>query len=304
MHPVLIRLWFLPQGCQIVYSYGFMMALGFFAGIILGYILLKKSGQNPEHMLNLALLALVSGLLGARLFFVVHYWQDYAGGPFWQIFNIRDGGLEFYGGVALAILVMLIYLFVRKLPALLYFDALAPALMLGLAFGRVGCFLHGCCYGQVCRLPWAVSFPYNSFAYRDHSRDGRLTVPPELSEASGSPVPFGLLNDSQKTLAATQRSLPVHPTQLYSSANALVLCVVLVVCFRRRGYDGQILILALLLYGLSRFALEMLRAEPRMIAIGLSASQLVSLIALAIAAVLWLIRRRRFPPAASSIAAS
>ncbi len=293
MHPVLIRLWFLPPGYQNVYSYGFMMALGFFVAMVLGRILLKRSGQNPEHLLNLALLTLITGLLGARLFFVVHYWPDYAGGPLRQIFNIRDGGLELYGGVALAILAMLIYFLGRKLPVLLYLDALAPALMIGLAFGRIGCFLHGCCYGQVCRLPWAVSFPYRSFAYRGHSLEGRLTVPSELADSNSRPLPFDQLGDSRKDLARRQKSLPVHPTQLYSAASALLLCVILAACFRRRKYSGQILIFALLLYGLSRFTLETLRIEPKLPAVGISAAQLVSLIALLLAAILWSILRRR-----------
>lgn len=293
MHPVLIRLKFLPAGYQDVYSYGFMLALGFLAGTVLAYVLLKKTGQDPSHLLNLALLALVCGLAGARIFFVVHYWQNYAGGPVWRIMNIRDGGLELYGGLGLAILAIFVYLMVRKLPVLLYLDALAPVLMLGLAFGRLGCFLHGCCYGKDCDLSWAVSFPYGSFAYRAHLSEGKLTVPEELSNNRGEFLPFMQLDESQKPLALQQRSLPVHPAQLYSSANGLLLCGILWWYFRRRKYDGQVLILALLLYGLSRIALEVVRTEPGLAGTGLSVSQIVSLLALALAVILWFWLGRR-----------
>ncbi len=142
MHPIIVRLPFLDFA---IYSYGLMIVLGFLTAYLLAYRRAKKCGANPDELTNVAVLALMGGVVGARAMHVIHFWDSlFANEPIWQIFNIRDGGLEFYGGVVLAIVAALGYMAAKKLPAKFFLDLLAPALMLGLAFGRMGCFLNGC----------------------------------------------------------------------------------------------------------------------------------------------------------------
>ena len=289
MHPVFIRIPFLPEAFQEIYSYGLMLVLGFFAGYLLVLRLAKRCRQNPDDLTNIAVLALLGGVVGARALYVIHFWRaQYADESFWKILNVRDGGLEFYGGVILAILAMLGYLGLRRLPVRLYLDLLAPALMLGLAFGRMGCFLNGCCYGERSNLPWAVSFPYDSYAYLDHLRKGELTLPAGLSDGVVGNIAAKELTAEQRAIAAKHRSLPVHPAQIYGLITALVLCVLMYWYFWRRKHEGQVFLLAIILYGIVRFGLETVRTEPAVWDTGLSISQIVSIITVAGGSICWL----------------
>ena len=273
-----------------------MMVFGFLTAYLLAYRRAKKCGVNPDELTNVAVLALMGGVAGARAMHVIHFWDSqFANEPIWQIFNIRDGGLEFYGGVILALVAALGYMAAKKLPVKFFLDILAPSLMLGLAFGRMGCFLNGCCHGKVSNVPWAVSFPYGSAAYYDHVSEDELAVPEELSNGFGGAIPAEQLSDAQRAIAAKHRSLPVHPVQLYSIAVALALCGILSRYFWRRKYEGQAFVLMLILYGVARFILEMLRTEPIVAGTGLSISQNLSIVAVTGALIWWVVQKRRQP---------
>jgi phosphatidylglycerol---prolipoprotein diacylglyceryl transferase len=156
MRPELISIPFINYSLP---SYGPMMVLGFMSAILLARYFSRKLGQDPEHITNFAVYAMVAGVLGARFFHVIHYWDSrYSDNPF-EIFAIWNGGLEFLGGFIGALAVMIVYFKRKKLPTLKFLDILAPALMLGLSFGRIGCFMNGCCFGAPTDLPWAVRFP-------------------------------------------------------------------------------------------------------------------------------------------------
>jgi phosphatidylglycerol---prolipoprotein diacylglyceryl transferase len=139
-------------------SYGTMMVLGFLAGLWLARQQARRLGENPDNITNFSLYLLLSGVIGARIMHVWHNW-DQIDHSFVEMIAIWNGGLEFLGGVIAAVVVMLWYFRRKKLPTLRYLDILAPALMLGLAFGRMGCLLNGCCFGATCDLPWAMRFP-------------------------------------------------------------------------------------------------------------------------------------------------
>jgi len=294
MHPIIIRLPFLPEAFQQIYSYGLMMVLGFFAAYILSYRMFKRCGQNPDDLTNIAVLALIGGIIGARGLYVIHFWSDYAEEPLWKMINVRDGGLEFYGGVIVAMVAALAYMNAKKLPVRFYLDILAPALMLGLAFGRMGCFLNGCCYGKMCELPWAISFPYGSYAYYDQLAQGQLSVPEELTDGHNGIIPRENLTPDQRIIADQHRSRHVHPSQLYSIAVALGLSAVLYRFFWKRKYHGQVFLLMLILYGIARFALEMVRTEPKVLA-GLSISQTISVPAVVAGGIWWIAMTRQAP---------
>jgi phosphatidylglycerol:prolipoprotein diacylglycerol transferase len=163
------------------------------------------------------------------------------------------------------------WLFARRrgLSILRLADCIAPGLLLGLALGRVGCFLNGCCYGGPCDLPWAVSFPPDSPPWLDQRSRGLLPA-----VAAGGQPPW---------------SLPVHPAQLYAAIDAALLAAVAVAATPRLRRDGEVFALVLTLHPISRLLLEAIRVDepPVWRYLPLSISQVIALALLALAAALW-----------------
>ena len=130
-----------------------MLVIAFFAAMELAKFLARRSGLDPEIFANAALIALVAGVIGARLSHVLENIGDYTrsdlsfGQNFWNAINLRSGGLTYYGGFILAFAAVLAYGFYKRVPIRLGMDVIAPCLMIGLGFGRIGCYLNGCCYG-------------------------------------------------------------------------------------------------------------------------------------------------------------
>ena len=138
-------------------------------------------------MLNCAFIALLGGVGGARLMHVIDYWEHFTYYPttmsrIMAILDLRQGGLEVYGGVITAMVLAVFYLAVRRHSVRWYMDILAPSLALGMGLGRIGCFLNGCCWGTVCDQPWAVQFPFGSNAMVEQWYDGEpgTDLPKEL----------------------------------------------------------------------------------------------------------------------------
>jgi len=285
VHPELFEI---PVIHVTVKSYGLMMVVGFLFAVVLMRRLSRRSGENPDHITNVALYGLISGVIGARIFYVVHHYRQFAG-DFMSVFAVWQGGLEFLGGVLMAVVVVFVYLLANKLPLRLYFDILAIGLMLGLAFGRIGCLLNGCCFGKPADVPWAVQFPYGSPPYLTQ-------VKPDLSRGRSRPYfelpaeyfgylgedgkswfsvdegskyraylkPKELLTETQKQQVRTiYRTMPIHPTQVYASINALAICAILYTFWRKFGarFPGCTLGLMFMLYGPTRFVLEGIRDD-------------------------------------------
>lgn len=243
MYPILVKI-----GPLTLYSYGLMVALGFLSGIILAAYLAKKSGIKPELILDLAPFVLLGSLFGARLFYVVEFWTEFRGNPL-EIFFIWKGGLVFFGGLLFAVLGLWLAVKFFKLNFWKIMDILAPATALGYAIGRIGCFLNGCCYGIVTKVPWAVKFP-------------------------------------------TETVLR-HSTQLYASLSGFLICgLLLLIFFKYRKFDGLVLILGLLFYGVYRFLIEFLRINPKYL-FNLTGAQWLSLVLIILATVLYFKLRRR-----------
>ncbi len=299
MHPELLELPFIHLTVK---SYGLMMVIGFLSAVTVIRRLSRDITPDPQMITNAALYSLIGGVLGARVFYVVHYFENFRGRPL-AFFAIWEGGLELLGGVVLAVTIIILYLLYHKLPVRKYLDILAIGLMLALVFGRIGCFLNGCCWGQPTDLPWAVRFPYNSFAYRSQTEadpDRNRTEPyfelpgdfygytDENGDRYTGLKPFDQLTEEQK-LAATKgqfRCLPVHPTQLYASLGALALTGALYAFWRRTQRiakaglkrrllesPGQTFALMFILYGVGRFCLELVRDDNPFGLNGLTVSQ-------------------------------
>ncbi len=372
MHPHFIDL---PGGFSIK-TYGFCLMLGFLTAVWLSMKRAEKLRSDPEMVLNLSFLALVFGVAGSRIFYVIHYWDErFANAPnkLFAIVDVRQGGLEFLGGFLGAAIAILAYAAIKRISVRLYLDILTPGVAWGLAIGRIGCFFNGCCFGGVCldedhhhdadhirpAYAWAMEFPYGSPAHLRQWENRQVTIPAELIIAErptkipitvpesvlsmsvekrykplqeyrttldryeqakltepDSPSTQELRNaaeqaknrlkahvkstylsllESAKTypsrihsnrpisdseieqLAAKSHSLPVHPTQLYSSLHAFVLSILLTVVLYARKRHGLVFGLYLVLYPVARFLLEGIRADNPHDTAGFTISQFVSL---------------------------
>ena len=304
MYPELFKIPFVNLTLK---SYGLMMVVAFLAAVFLIRRLAKPIIPNPQFITNAALYSLIAGLVGARIFYIVHYFDRFRG-DLLSIFAIWQGGLELLGGVLLALVVIVFYLRYRKLPIRRCLDILSIGLMAALAFGRIGCFLNGCCFGKPTNLPWAVRFPYGSFAYQSqvsaNPERNRFQPQLELPEdffmgINKTLKPYKDLTEDQKQMLKNSdklRSLPVHPTQLYSSANGAILCFILYLFWRRsqnanRTFikPGCIFSLMFILYGITRFFIEFLRDDNPIEFTGLTISQNISIALIGLGIVLLLI---------------
>ncbi len=147
-----------------IYSWGTFVALGFLIGILFAMRWAKKENIDPDHVLNISVWSIISSIIGARIVYVIKYWSSYQN-KLISILYLWDGGLIFFGGFLTALGVILLYLRKYKIPYWKFLDISAPALTIGSAIGRIGCFLNGCCYGYETPLLWGIKFP-NIYGYR------------------------------------------------------------------------------------------------------------------------------------------
>lgn len=288
MHPILFEI---PGIHLKLHAFGLLLCLAFFAAIALGIWRARRESLNPDWVYDIGLWALFGGLIGARLFYVVQYWGQGRIRSFFDIFKIWEGGIVFYGGLAGGLAACLAFALIKKLPILPLLDLSAPSLALGLAIGRLGCFMNGCCYGDPANLPWAVSFPPGSSAWWDHVNES--AAHPE------NPLLPGLTREhvdaarSDRILENTPWSAPVHPTQLYSSIDGFLLLAVLSAFYPLRRRDGQVMALFLVLYPLSRTLIEELRGDEGAFLLGMTISQTTSLLIFATGVALFLFVQQR-----------
>ena len=230
-----------------VHWYGVMMALAFVAGIWTASRRCLLDGIHPEKVLDIGPWLIVGAIIGARTFYVVSYWKEqFAGRPFIEVFMVQHGGLVYYGGLLGALSSGILFARLKQIPVWRLADTLAPSIALGYIFGRMGCLLNGCCYGQPSLLPWAITFPA-----------GHDTHPVD------------------------QAGIPVHPTQVYDSLLSLGLYLFLGWLFRRKKFDGQIFASYLICYACTRSLVELFRGDyPQYYAGWITPAHLVSILIL------------------------
>ncbi len=281
-----------------VSSYMLLIAVGFVFATAMGAIWVRHVGQNPDVVVDLGLAAVVSGLVGARLLHVVAdgYFWDYVHlctdpsqvawpvlrseclgrldgvwdaqaavcrpkqADCWAWAQVWGGGLTFYGGFIAATLAAWRLFRRDRFPFWKGVDMGGMMVPIGLGLGRLGCLMVGCCFGETCHMPWALSFPGHSPASDWQFRQKLLETP----------------------LAA---SLPVHPTQIYESILALSIAAVTILYVQgRKRYDGQVFVVFLALYALGRFVIELWRSDDRGGWLSLSTSQWIGVLMLVSAA--------------------
>ncbi len=245
-----------------IFGYGLMLFFAFLGSMTLAARRARRENLDPEIVYDLALWVFVGGLVGARAFYVVQYWGTRVH-TFWEVFEIWKGGIVLYGSILGGTLAFFAYRAVRPFPLRPMLDVIAPALAFGIAIGRLGCFLNGCCYGDACDLPWAVSFPKHS--------------PPWEAEVARGLIPPNAAH-----------SLPLHPTQLYSTVDGLILFALLNAYFPLRRRDGEVMALLMLTYPVSRFLVEHLRNDEGIFRGGMTISQTISVAIFAGGLLYWL----------------
>jgi phosphatidylglycerol:prolipoprotein diacylglycerol transferase len=224
MYPTLFRI-----GIFEIHAYGLLLALSFVIGIYWSAACAPKRGIAREAILDLALITVLSAILGSRILYVVTHVEEFKGrwldviNPVQSDGTFGIGGLSMLGGVMLVLASMVIFCKVRKLNFVRLAETLAPSFALGEGLTRMGCFLNGCCFGKACSLPWAVVFP--------------------LSSPAGATLP----------------EAHVHPTQIYSSLFGFVLMLIVLMLDRKTRPEGFIMSVFFILYGLFRIIVDFFR---------------------------------------------
>jgi len=152
MHPILLELFGIK-----IYSYGLMVGLAYLVGFWIICARAKRAGDNPDNYLEAAIWFIIAGIGGARIFYFFWFPKIFIRDPIGSMFS--SGGLVWYGGVIAVLLATYIFTSIKRIRLLHFMDVVAPGASVGLAIGRIGCLLAGCCFGSVCHLPWAIQYP-------------------------------------------------------------------------------------------------------------------------------------------------
>ena len=249
MHSELFELGGIP-----LHMYGLCMAIGFLLAWRAMVYLRKRTNQPYEDLATLLTSVMISSVLGARAAYVIEHWSgEFAHNPM-AIFRIDQGGLMFYGGLIAALVLCIGYALYNKMNFFDIGDVTATAVPIGQFFGRLGCFMHGCCYGDRTDGWYGVCFPKGSPAWHEQ-------------------VSSGLLSHT------ATKALPVIPTQLIESFATLVLFAVLFVLYPRhykeRGFVGGCYLMG---YAILRFIIEYVRGDPRAVVGPFSIGQTISIL--------------------------
>jgi phosphatidylglycerol:prolipoprotein diacylglycerol transferase len=264
MYPELFRIGNFP-----VNTYGALLAAAFLLALVVSARLAARDGLPRERVYDLGLWLLLAAILGSKALMLLTE-PEYRANPshLLSLDFLRSGGV-FYGGLLASAATAFVLVRRFKLPWWKTADAFAPAIALGQAIGRQGCFAAGCCWGKPTTMPWGVRFP-----------------------------------DAGHEITGVPTDAALHPTQLYESFAAALIFLFLLWLHRRKVFDGQVILFYGALYGAARFVIEFFRDDPRgdlfglTSRTGLSTSQLISLLVFAASVALLFVRWRRASAAA------
>ena len=257
-----------------IHSYGVMLGTSMIVGWFLVMRLARQDGISTEKAGNIYMWTAVWSIVGARLLYSIVQFEEYD--SILDVLKIWEGGLVAYGGMIGGFLASWYNCRRAGIPLLRWADVAAPSVVLGTAITRIGCLLFGCDYGKRTDLAWAIQFPRNSPAWKDHVANYQL--PPQALE-----------------------SFPIHPTQLYETLAGLFIFAVLMLIRRFRKFSGLVFVGWVVGYGILRPIIEVFRDDDQRGSVGpLSTSQFIGLtsVVLALALLGYLIKRYREDPQA------
>lgn len=214
MHPVLFKL-----GSMAIYTYGLVMSVGIIAGICLAMYLGRKRGYDGVFVSDAGVWTVISGLLGARLAYVLQNWSTYSSEPL-RMLDFRSGGISIQGAIVLGFAATAFCFWRKKISAWNGLDVYSAPVLLGMAIGRIGCVFQACCWGKVSEgLPWGIVYP----------------------------------------LSAGLGSAPRHPSQIYEMLMDLALIPLVIWLYNRASFAGQAFWCTIAGYGVVRFVSEIFR---------------------------------------------
>lgn len=251
-----------------VHGYGFMIGIGFILAWIVGELRAKKMKMNADSILDLAIIAGITGFLGAKLLYIIVEFKDFLADPMGVI---GSSGFVVYGGIIIGTLCCGLYTRIKKLSFLEYFDLVMPEVALAQGFGRIGCFLAGCCYGRETEGMWGVVFPEGCYAPA-----GVKLIPTQLISSAGD-----FLNMAILIFIASKFSYTVAKNRIKDGEDNV-----------KHLYPGDIGCIYLFIYGTGRFLIEFLRNDYRGEVGIFSTSQFISLIVVALGIVVMISTRR------------
>lgn len=225
----------LTIGSFTIHGYGLMIGLGVLAALILGDYRSKKFGLVADHIYGMTFWAVILGFLSAKILYIITRWSEFIENPF---SFLSGSGFVVYGGIIGGAITIYGFCRLKKIDLLSYLDLMIPSVALAQAFGRIGCFLAGCCYGRETDSCIGVVFTHSDFA------------------------PNGV---------------KLLPTQLIMSAGDLIIMSILLIYASKRPQKGRVSALYLMLYSVGRFVVEFLRNDDRGNVGGLSTSQFIAI---------------------------
>jgi phosphatidylglycerol:prolipoprotein diacylglycerol transferase len=250
MIPVLFRIGPFP-----IYSFGLLLGIGFLLGSYILSLELKRKKLDPEIASTITILAVVSGIAGAKILFLIEEWKTFVRNPVGEAFT--PGGLTWYGGFILGMTVISLYVRSKKIPFLKIWDGLAMGLIIAYGVSRLGCHLSGDGdYGFPTTLPWGTNYANG-------------TCPPSRAFADFPEI------TSQYPRGVVPDTTPCHPTPVYEFLLGVAGFVLMWNLRKRPWPDGKMFMLYLMISSLFRFSVEFLRLNPRLL-FGLSEAQLIS----------------------------
>lgn len=228
-----------------IYSYGFMIAIGILSAVLLFTNRAKKKGYDEDSLFNLIIFSIIGGVLGGKLLFIITEFKSIMKNP--SILLDFGYGFVIFGAIILGGLTLVLYCKAKKWNSLEVLDLVAPGVAMAQGFGRIGCFLAGCCYGAETDSFLGVEFP------------------------SGSLAPTGV---------------HLHPTQVYSSIFDFMLAFFLLWYSKKANKNGKVVGMYAVIYSIGRFFVEFLRNDPRGNVGSLSTSQFISIFTLVLGVLL------------------
>jgi phosphatidylglycerol:prolipoprotein diacylglycerol transferase len=241
-------------------TYGLLVSLGVLFGLWISVRNSAKQGIDPENAWNFGILVVLSGIVGAKILYIINDWSTYVAHPreIFSLSTLQAGGV-FSGGLIGALIAAVWFIRRHHMPALATCDGFAPGLALGHAIGRIGCFAAGCCYGKPTTHFWGVTFT----------------------------------NPLASALVGTPLGVPLEPTQLFESAVELANFFILMWMLKRKKFDGQVFAAYVILYGVARYFLEFIRDDPgRGSVFGgiMTGTQLISICLVILGGFIWWLR--------------